>query len=82
MHSVIGIEAFDQSQVHGKVPQQPKLPTTLHALPELCPAFNCKVPGFKGSSALSVQLQTKSSELTYSTQQLGCSSEKAERFIV
>jgi hypothetical protein len=30
MHSVIGIEAFDQSQVHGKVPQQPKLPTTLH----------------------------------------------------
>jgi hypothetical protein len=32
MHSVIGIEAFDQSRVHGKVPQQPKLPTTLHAL--------------------------------------------------
>jgi hypothetical protein len=26
MHSVIGIEAFDQSQVHGKVPQQPTLP--------------------------------------------------------
>jgi len=34
-----------------------------------------------GSSALSVQLQTKSSELTYSSQQLGCSSGKAERLI-
>jgi hypothetical protein len=28
-----------------------------------------------------VQLQTKSSELTYASQQLGCSSAKAERFI-
>jgi hypothetical protein len=34
-----------------------------------------------GSSALSVQLQTKSSELTYSSQQLGWSSGKAERLI-
>jgi hypothetical protein len=34
-----------------------------------------------GSSALSVQLQTKSSELTYSSQQLGCASGKAERLI-
>jgi hypothetical protein len=38
-------------------------------------------PGFKGSSALSVQLQTKSSELTYASQQLGWSSGKAERLI-
>ena len=30
-------------------------------------------PSFKGSSALSVQLQTKSSELTYASQQLGWS---------
>jgi hypothetical protein len=34
-----------------------------------------------GSSALSVQLQTKSSELTYASQQLGCSSGTAERLI-
>jgi hypothetical protein len=34
-----------------------------------------------GSSALSVQLQTKSSELTYAIQQLGWSSGKAERLI-
>jgi hypothetical protein len=34
-----------------------------------------------GSSALSVQLQTKSSELTYASQQLGWSSGKAERVI-
>jgi hypothetical protein len=37
--------------------------------------------GFKGSSALSVQLQTKSSELTYASQQLEWSSGKAERLI-
>jgi hypothetical protein len=34
-----------------------------------------------GSSALSVQLQPNSSELTYASQQLGCSSGKAETLI-
>jgi hypothetical protein len=47
MHSVIGIEAFDQSQVHGKVPQQPKLPTTLHALRNFMRDLNAKFRALK-----------------------------------
>lgn len=35
MHSAMGIEAFDRTQLQGKEPSQHDLPTTLHALVRL-----------------------------------------------